>query len=138
MRLAYDTNTIRCDYFIPFLLRTSSNYEIYIPAIVYAEKGYFYIINGSSIQTFNREIKAYHGQVMSLSPEQIQIAIQLAAKHRKLLPFRDHSRDYLIACQCQDQIDILLTYNKKHFQLFQLQPTQILEPEEFFTEFTPQ
>lgn len=93
MRLAYDTNTIRCDYLIPFFMKTHSNYEIYIPAIVYAEKGYFYIINGSSIILFNREIKTYHGHIMPLTSEQIDIAIRLAAKHRKILPFRDHSRD---------------------------------------------
>lgn len=135
--IAYDTNTFRSENLIPFLIKNQKIFHIVIPAIIYAERGYSFLLNGDSFQTFDEEIVTYNGEVLPLTLVQITNAIKLAHAHRKNLPFRDHSRDYLIAGQCQGTIDIFISYNIKHFQALALTSTRIMTPEEFFLEFAP-
>lgn len=135
--IAYDTNTFRSENLIPFLIKNQAIFHIAIPAIVYAERGYSFLLNGESFQTFDEEIMAYNGEVLPLTRVQIANAVNLAHSHRNTLPFRDHSRDYLIAGQCQGTINIFISYNVKHFQALALDPTRIMTPEEFFLEFAP-
>ncbi len=137
LSVAYDTNTFRSEDLIPFLIQNHAQFRILIPAIVYAERGYSFLLNGESFKIFDEEIATYKGEVLPLTREQIAIAMNLAHKHRKILPFRDLSRDYLIAGQCQGAIDIFISYNVKHFQTLTLDATRILTPEEFIREFAP-
>ena len=74
---------------------------------------------------------------MPLTTMDIEKSIAFAHKHRKKLPFKTHSRDYLIAGQCEGQIDLFITYNKKHFEIFNLSSTEILDPEEFIAQYLP-
>jgi predicted nucleic acid-binding protein len=135
--IAYDTNTFRSEDLIPFIIKKQAKFHVKIPAIVYAERGYSFLLNGESFQTFDEEIATYNGDVLPLTREQVVVAINLAHKHRKNLPFRDHGRDYLIAGQCQGTIDIFISYNVKHFQVLSLSPTRTLTPEEFILEYAP-
>ncbi len=137
LTVAYDTNTFRCEDLIPFLIQNQGRFRVMIPAIVYVERGYSYLLNGESFKIFDEEIATFNGEVLPLTRAQIMIALNLAHKHRKILPFRDHSRDYLIAGQCQGAINILVSYNVKHFQTLALDPTRILTPEAFIREFAP-
>ncbi len=137
LTIAYDTNTFRSEDLIPFLIQNQAKFRVVIPAIVYAERGYSFLLNGESVKIFDEEIETYKGEVLPLTRAQIAIAMNLAYKHRKILPFRDHSRDYLIAGQCQGSIYIFISYNVKHFQTLALDPTRILTPEEFIQEFAP-
>ncbi len=135
LTVAYDTNTFRCEDLVPFLIQNQLKFRVMIPAIVYAERGYFFLLNGESFKIFDEEIATYKGEVLPLTRAQITIAVNLAHKYRKDLPFRDHNRDYLIAGQCQGSINILLSYNVKHFQTLALDPTRIMTPEDFIREF---
>jgi len=135
LKIAYDTNTYRSKSFIPFICYYKNDIQIFIPAMIYAEKGYSYLLNGDSFITFNDEIKTYNGKILPFTQEEIEISIQLAHKLRKILPFKLHSRDYLIAGQIQGKIDIFITYNKKHFETFNINSIRILEPEEFMLNF---
>ncbi len=137
LTVAYDTNTFRSEDLIPFLIQNLARFHVLIPAIVYAERGYSFLLNGESFKIFDEEIGTYKGEVLPLTRAQIAVAVDLAHKHRKTLPFQDHGRAYLIAGQCQGAIEVLISYNVKHFQAFGLDPTRIFTPEEFIREYAP-
>jgi predicted nucleic acid-binding protein len=137
LRIAYDTNTYRCEILIPFLIQYKNFFQIYIPSIVYAEKGYSFLLKGLDFHAFNTEIKAYNGKIMSLSKVDIESCMKIVYNSRKILPFKEHSRDYLIAGQCCNKIDTFITYNKKHFQMMNLTQIEILTPEEFISKYFP-
>jgi len=122
---------------VPFLIRNKEVFRIVIPAIAYAERRYFYLLNGDLPDSYDKDLSSFNAEILPLTREQVNIAIDLAYAHRHELPFREHNRDYLIAGQCIQLVDILITYNKKHFEPLDLVPTRILTPEEFLNEFTP-
>jgi predicted nucleic acid-binding protein len=130
---AFDTNTFRSKDLIPFLILNQECFKVLVPAIIYTERLYSFFLAGGSQETFNDELNSYKGEILPLEVSQVQLAIKIAYKCRKTLPFRHHARDYFIGCQCQDSIDIFITYNKKHFEPMDLKRTKILTPEEFIT-----
>jgi len=135
--IAYDTNTIRSETLVPFLINFQEAFRIIIPAIVYLEMGYYFILQGQSIEDYDEELATYKAEVLALTKKHLLNVINLAYKHRISLPFKDHSRDYLIAGQCMGLIDVLVTYNVRHFKSMNLDPIQILPPEEFIFVFAP-
>lgn len=122
---------------IPFLVEFRDRFRVVIPAIIYAERGYSFLLNGEKYERFNEEIGAYHGEVLPLTPGEMVQAIRQAHAHRRRMPFRDHARDYLIAGQCQGRVDVLITYNVRHFEGLGLAPTRVVTPEAFLREFAP-
>ncbi len=135
MIIAYDTNTIRSKELIPFLVHYKTALEVIIPAIVYVEMGYYYLLRGYSIKDYDEELASYTAKVLSLTKEHLINVIDLAYSYRETLPFKHHSRDYLIAGQCRGLVNVFLTYNVGHFQLMDLEFTRILSPEDFIISF---
>jgi predicted nucleic acid-binding protein len=136
--IAYDTNTLRSGEFIPFLISFQEIIRIVIPTIVYVEMGYYFLLQGQSITDYDEELNTYNAEVLLLTKDHLQNAINLAYAHRTSLPFKDHSRDYLIAGQCMGLIDVLVTYNVKHFKDMKIDPIRIMTPEEFIFAFIPE
>ena len=135
--IAYDTNTIRSTTLLPFLINFQEIIRIVIPTIVYVETGYYFLLHGQSIANYDEELNAYNAEVLLLTKDHLKNVISLAYAHRTSLPFKDHSRDYLIAGQCMGLVDVLVTYNVKHFKEMNLDPIRIMTPEEFISAFTP-
>lgn len=136
--IAYDTNTSRSENLIPFLVHFQDIIRIVIPAIVYIEIGYFFLLQGQSIEDYEKELVTYNAEVLFFTKNHLQNVIDLAYKHRTTLPFKEHSRDYLIAGQCVGLVDVLVTYNVKHFKNMNLGPIHVMTPEDFILAFTPE
>jgi len=136
--VAYDTNTARFQQLIPFLTKTQDKFHVVIPAMVYLEMGYSFLLKGDSIENYDEELTTYNAEVIPFTREHLQNTIILAHANRKTLPFREHSRDYLIAGQCLDFVEIFITYNVRRFKVMKLSTTRFMIPEDFALEFAPE
>ena len=138
MIIAYDTNTVRSKELIPFLIHFQEAFEIIIPSIVYVEMGYYFLLRNHSIEDYDEELATYNATVLLISKDHLVNVIHLAHKHRKNLPFKHHSRDYLIAGQCMGLVNVLITYNVEHFKMINVGLIRVISPEEFIVSFIPE
>jgi predicted nucleic acid-binding protein len=134
--VAWDTNTLRFRFLIPFLVKHLDRFRVIVPTVVYAETGYSYLRTNRTFKDLDDEIASYDGEVLSLTIDQVQKAIVLANENKAILPFREHNRDYLIAGQLDGAVDVFITYNKRHFAMIAVKNTRLLSPEEFISEYT--
>ena len=135
LAVAFDTNALRSRDLVPFLVQHKARFRILVPAVIYMERLYSFLLKGDDGSTYKEEMSAYDGHVVNVSPEHLHATATIAFACRRSLPFRDHARDYMIAGQCQGNVDVLVTYNKKHFEAMHLSGTTLLTPEEFITRF---
>jgi predicted nucleic acid-binding protein len=128
IKIALDSNATRRLNFINFLIQNRSKLEIYIPTIVQMEVGYYYLAHAMSWNMYLEEVMKWGGIFMKFNPDLTQSITTTAYNNRGKLAFRDHFRDYMIGIEASSVAEILITYNKTHFEWLNI---AILTPEEF-------
>ena len=131
-KIALDSNVFRNYDFINYLTLYSKNFEIYLPTIVQLEVGYFYRMKSLDWENFEKDIDKFGCKLIKWGNFKPSEIIENAYKNRRELPFKHHFRDYLIATECKNIVDKLITYNTQHFNW--VSGFEIITPENFVKE----
>jgi len=131
-KIALDSNVFRNYDFINYLTQYSTDFEIYLPTIVQLEVGYFYKTKNLDWEKFKEDLDKFGCKMIKWGNFKPSEIIENAFKNRKNLPFKHHFRDYIIATECENLIEKLITYNIKHFNWEN--KIEIITPENFVKE----
>ncbi|TFH26220.1 MAG: hypothetical protein E4G98_07285 [Promethearchaeota archaeon] len=126
--LALDSNVFRNYDFINYLSLNAQDFEIYLPTVVQLEVGYFYRTKGENWDFFLKDLEKFGCKLMQWGMFKNSIVIENAFMHRKELPFQHHFRDYIIGTECENEVEMLISYNIKHF--IWVKKVKIVTPEE--------
>ena len=127
-RIALDSNVFRNQDFINYLTLHALDFHIFLPTIVQLEVGYFYRMKNIKWNKFLEDLAKFGCKLIPWGKFKNAQVIENAYKNRKKLPFQHHFRDYIIVTECIKKVDLLISYNKKHF--LWIEKMQILTPEE--------
>lgn len=125
---ALDSNVFRNYDFINYLSLHSSDFEIFLPTIVQLEVGYFYRSKNKNWEFFRKDIEKFGCKLIPWGLFQNSKVIENAYQHRKILPFQHHFRDYIIGTECENKVEMLISYNIKHFKW--IEKIRVITPED--------
>lgn len=128
IKIVLDSNATRRLEFINFLINNRDKLEIYLPTIVQMEIGYYYLSHAMTWKMFIDEVSKWGGIFLKFDPKLTYPITKSAYENRGKLAFKEHFRDYMIGNEANSVGELLITYNKSHFDWLKV---SVMTPEEF-------
>jgi predicted nucleic acid-binding protein len=112
-------------------LRYTNKHDLQISIIAYVETLLWYKALGLKREDLDEELKNLEVSVTELSQDLADRISANALRHRKMFPFKDHARDYVIGTSALESKATLISYNLDDFRWVKEEGGAVDTPESF-------